>query len=128
MTDTPQATSDNNQQGNTNTNTTEKPKLPKSSKANRQERIDQLKARLQKEEALLKSETRKERNGQLVAWGLFIEAWFQKSDEKGQAWIEDQAPKLLEGRNLERAKAGFDRLKKEIAAKKKAEEAETSGA
>ena len=42
----------------------------------RLQRIAQLKAKLQKEEALLSKDKRKERDGQLIAFGVYVEEFF----------------------------------------------------
>lgn len=76
----------------------------------RMKRIEKLKAKLQKEEALVNAAKRKERNGQLIAWGVLIEEMYKAADEQAkQRWI-DGAKKHLSGRNLERALAGFERI------------------
>jgi hypothetical protein len=76
----------------------------------RLQRIAQLKAKLQKEEARLSQDKRKERNGQLVAFGVLVEELFKAGDEAArQKWI-DGAKKHLKDRNLERVLAGFQRL------------------
>ena len=76
----------------------------------RQERIKQLKARLQKEEALLSKAKRKERNGQLIAWGVLIEETYKNTNEEGRKRIIESAKKHLKDRNLQRALDGFTRL------------------
>lgn len=40
----------------------------------RLKKIEQLKAKLQQEQARLSTARRKERDGQLVAWGVYVEA------------------------------------------------------
>lgn len=76
----------------------------------RLQKIAQLKARLQKEEARLNQDKRKERNGQLVACGVLVEEMFKAGDEIArQKWI-DGAKKHLKDRNLDRALACFERL------------------
>lgn len=76
----------------------------------RLQKIAQLKAKLQKEEARFNQEKRKERNGQLVAFGVLVEELFKTGDEASrQKWI-DGAKKHLKDRNLDRVLAGFERL------------------
>jgi len=70
----------------------------------------QLKARLAKLEAFESREKRKERDGQLIAWGVLVEEMFKSGEsESRQKWI-DGAKKHLKDRNLARALAGFTRL------------------
>ena len=70
----------------------------------------QLKARLAKLEALDSREKRKERDGQLIAWGVLVEEMFKSGEsESRQKWI-DSANKHLKDRNLARALAGFQRI------------------
>lgn len=76
----------------------------------RKQRIAQLKAKLQKEEARLNKDARKERNGQLIAFGVLVEEMFKTAEpESKQKWIE-VSRKYLKDRNLTRALAGFERL------------------
>lgn len=79
----------------------------------RKQRIAQLKARLQKEEARLNQGERKKRNGQLVALGVLVEQMFKVGDNAARQKWEDAAKKHLEGRNLERVLAAFKRLETE---------------
>lgn len=76
-------------------------------------RIAQLKAKLQKEEARLNQEKRKERNGQLIAFGVLVEEIFKLGDEKIIFSLTEAAKTRLKDRNLYRAIAGFERLKEE---------------
>lgn len=76
----------------------------------RLKKIAQLKAQLQKEEARLNQDKRKERNGQLIALGVLVEEMYKSGDETArQKWI-DGVKKHLKDRNLTRALAGFERL------------------
>ena len=76
----------------------------------RLQRIAQLKVKLQKEEALLSKDKRKERDGQLIAFGVLVEEMFKTAEpENRQKWL-DGAKKHLKDRNLTRALAGFERL------------------
>lgn len=76
----------------------------------RLQRIAQLKAKLQKEEALLSKGKRKERDGQLIAFGVYVEEFFKSADPEGRRRLEESIKKHLSGRNLERALAGMTRL------------------
>lgn len=77
----------------------------------RLKRIAQLKAKLQKEEARQTQSERKKRDGQLVAFGVYVEEFFKTADEDGRKRLEESIKKHLSGRNLERAIEGFQRLK-----------------
>jgi len=81
------------------------------SEQKRLDRIAQLKAKLQKEEARLSKIKRKERDGQLIAFGVYIEEFFKSADDDGKRKLEDSIRKHLAGRNLERALAGLERLR-----------------
>lgn len=86
----------------------EKSKLTQEEK--RLKRIAQLKAMLQQEEAKQNQEERKRRTGQLVAFGVYIEAFFKTSDDEARKRLEESIKKHLSGRNLERALDGIKRL------------------
>lgn len=81
-----------------------------STKDRRLQRIAQLKARLQKEEARLSDSERKKRTGQLVSWGVMVEEIFKSTDEAGRQKLVESAKKYLKDRNLQRALEGFSRL------------------
>lgn len=74
-------------------------------------RIDQLKAKLQKEEAKLRKDERKKRNGQLIAFGIYTEELFKRLNSEEKVRMTENIKKLLSGRNLERALDGLKRLK-----------------
>lgn len=76
-------------------------------------RIAQLKAKLQKEEARQNEEKRKHRNGELIAFGVYVENFFKSADEEGKKRLEESIKKHLAGRNLERALLGIKRLRNE---------------
>lgn len=76
-------------------------------------KINQLKAKIQKEQAKLTVAARKERNGQLIAFGVLVEVLYRNaSREERLKWATD-AGKLLTGRNLDRVLGGFKRLEDE---------------
>ena len=50
----------------------------------RAQRIAQLRARLQKEEAKQAEVHRKKRDGQLFSWGIMVEEIFKSADEAGR--------------------------------------------
>lgn len=81
-------------------------------------KIDRLKAKIHKEEARLKQNIRKERNGQLIAFGVFVEAYLKKIDDADRAEFVETMKLLLTGRTLERALAGVKRISDEMASRK----------
>lgn len=87
-------------------------KQPLTTEERRKQKIAQLKARLQKEESRLNQSQRKERNGQLIALGVLVEEVFKAGDEAGRQKLIESAKKHLKDRNLTRAFAGFERLKR----------------
>lgn len=76
----------------------------------RKKRIEKLKAQLQKEEALAVTSLRKERNGQLIAFGVYVEEYYKGTDKDGQERLLESIKKHLKGRNLDRALAGIKRI------------------
>ncbi|WP_280120266.1 hypothetical protein [Sangeribacter muris] len=78
----------------------------------RLKKISQLEARLQKQRALLGEEKRKERNGQLIAFGIWVEEYLKQFPGR-KASVERSMNSLLSGRNLEKALAGIERIFKE---------------
>lgn len=82
----------------------------KTTKEKRSERIAQLKAKLQKEQAKENSENRKERNGQLIAFGVYIEEFFKKATIEDRQKLENSIKVHLKDRNLEKALNGLKRL------------------
>ena len=76
-------------------------------------KIEQLKARLQKEESRLNAQLRKERTGQLMAFGIYLEAFLKVATPEERTQIKTRMGEILEGRNLDRALAGINRLEKE---------------
>ena len=76
-------------------------------------RIDQLKARLQNEEAKLRSQARKERNAQLVALGVFWEICSRNQTREQLKEMREAMREVLKGRTLNLALAAVDRIEKE---------------
>ena len=76
----------------------------------RKQKIAQLKAQLQKEESRLNKDKRKERDGQLIAFGVLVEEMFKTAEPENRQKRLDGAKKHLKDRNLTRALAGFERL------------------
>lgn len=64
---------------------------------------------------------RKERNGQLIAFGVYIEEFFKGEPDSARERLEESIKKYLTGRNLTRALEGLKRLAKEIEEKKEQE-------
>lgn len=77
-------------------------------------RIEQLKAKLQKEENKLNAHIRKERNGQLMAFGIYFELLFKTLNPEEKIKVKERMTKLLKGRNLERALSGLKRIEDKI--------------
>ena len=50
-------------------------------------------------------------DGQLIAFGVYIEEFFKSADDDGKRKLEESIKKHLSGRNLERALAGLERLR-----------------
>ena len=69
----------------------------------RAQRIAQLRARLQKEEAKQAEVHRKKR-------GIMVEEIFKSADEAGRQRLIDSAKRHLKEKNLQRALEGFTRL------------------
>ena len=82
-------------------------------KKKRIQRIEQLKAKLQKEQAELSAGKRKERDGQLISFGVYIEEFFKSSNEDARKRLGESIKTHLKDRNLERAQAGLKRLVEE---------------
>ena len=82
-------------------------------------KIAQLEAQLQKEKARLNEEKRKERNGQLIAFGVFLEEYLK--DKPGRIpSMKQTMQRLLDGRNLDRALAGVSRIEEWLKQNEKA--------
>ena len=76
-------------------------------------KIAQLEAQLQKEKSRLNAEKRKERNGQLIAFGVFLEEYLKQFPDRIPS-MKQLMQKLLEGRNLDRALAGVERVSDQV--------------
>lgn len=83
-----------------------------------EKRIEQLKSQLQKETARLSAVKRKDRNGQLISFGLYVEALYKCADLDVRKKIQTEVSNLLEGRTADRARAGFSRLDEEISSQR----------
>jgi len=96
----------------------DKPQLTTEQK--RKLRIEKYRALLQKEEARESKAARKERDGQLIAWGVMVEEWYKARTADKRVKIADMAKEFLKDRNLLRALAGFQRIEAAAAAAKQA--------
>lgn len=67
-------------------------------------------AAVKRTRARLTEEARKERDGQLIAWGIFIEIYYKCCGAKERNEFREEFKKHLKGRELDRALAGCDRL------------------
>ena len=76
-------------------------------------KINQLKAKLQKEQSRINTEHRKLRNGQLIALGIFGELVYKEASREERIKMATHAGKLLSGRNLDRVLGAFKRLEEE---------------
>ena len=72
------------------------------------------KQRLAQKAAALNREARKERDGQLIAWDIMVEARYRNAPPALREHIISTTRELLTDRNLSRALAGFARLDAEI--------------
>jgi uncharacterized alkaline shock family protein YloU len=79
----------------------------------RQIRIRQLKEKLSRLSNQETANIRKQRNGQLIAAGVYIEMSYKKADIDARKKIQEKVLNILEGRNAERASAMFKRLDNE---------------
>jgi len=68
------------------------------------------KQRLAQKAAALNREARKERDGQLIAWGIMVEARYRNATPEQRDAIISTTHKFLKDRNLSRALEGFSRL------------------
>ena len=72
------------------------------------------KQKLAQKAAALNREARKERDGQLIAWGIMVEARYRNASPDLREHIISTTREFLKDRNLSRALAGFVRLDGEI--------------
>lgn len=77
------------------------------------ERINQLRAKLERAQNRLTSADRKARNGQLIVFGVYLEEVYKKANKERRKRIDDSIKEHLTGRNLARALEGIARLKEE---------------
>lgn len=77
-------------------------------------KISQLRARLQKEEALLRQKYRKDRNGERISFGILVEELYKNATRDEQIQWKEKAHQYLKDRALTRAMAGFERLEHSV--------------
>lgn len=80
---------------------------------------------LKKAKERLKKEAREQRNGQLIAWGIFIEMYYKCCGANERNEFREEFKKHLKGRELDRALAGCDRLDAAVPAEKEEKDQET---
>lgn len=83
---------------------------PRKTLAERKAHLQRQKEKLAQKEAALKKEARKERDGQLIAWGIMVEARYRNATPEQRDAIISTTHKFLKDRNLSRALEGFSRL------------------
>ena len=87
--------------------------------------LQRQKQKLAQKAAALSKEARKERTGQLIAWGIMVEAQYRNGSSEQRERFITAAHELLKERNLSRALAGFARLDDEIATMEKIYQTDT---
>lgn len=83
----------------------------------RKDYYEKRKEALKKTGARLKKATRKERDGQLIVWGIFIETYYKCCGVHERNELREALKEHLKDRELDRALAGCDRLDQESPAK-----------
>ncbi len=82
----------------------------------RQEKIKKLRAKLQQAVSRNSSASRKERNGQLFAWGAMVESIYRAGNAQERRQLRQWAKqRLTDHRHLKRAETGFARIEDEAA-------------
>lgn len=90
---------------------------PRKTLAEKMEALEKQKSRLAQRAAVLSKEARKARNGQLIAWGLWVEHYCTTAPAEQRATVRKLVLEYLKDRNLDRAREGFARLDAEIVEK-----------
>lgn len=72
--------------------------------------IEQLKAKVQKKEAQFNAITRKERNGELMAFGILTETILKNETEFATFLKEKMVKYQFKDKNLERISSGIKRI------------------
>ena len=92
---------------------------PRKTLAEKMRSLQRQKQKLAQKAAALNKEARKERTGQLIAWGIMVEAQYRNAAPDQRECIVSAAREFLKDRNLSRALAGFARLDDEMATMEK---------
>ena len=87
---------------------------PRKTLAEKMALLQVQKQKLAQKAAALNREARKERDGQLIAWGIMVEARYRNATPAMREHIISTTREFLKDRNLSRALAGFVRLDGEI--------------
>ena len=83
---------------------------PRKTLAEKMALLQVQKQKLAQKAAALNRAARKERDGQLIAWGIMVEARYRNATPDLREHIISTTRELLKDRNLSRALAGFARL------------------
>ena len=81
--------------------------------------LQRQKQKLDQKAAALNKEARKERTGQLIAWGIMVESRYRNAVPEHRERLISAAREFLKDRNLSRALEGFARLDDEMATMEK---------
>lgn len=87
---------------------------PRKTLAEKMEALEKQKSRLAQRAAVLSKEASKARNGQLIAWGLWVEHYCITAPAEQRAMVRKLVLEYLKDRNLTRAHEGFARLDAEM--------------
>ena len=90
------------------------PMPPRKTLAEKMALLQVQKQKLAQKAAALNRAARKERDGQLIAWGIMVEARYRNATPAMREHIISTTREFLKDRNLSRALAGFVRLDGEI--------------
>ena len=83
---------------------------PRKTLAEKMALLQRQKEKLAQKATALNKEARKERDGQLIAWGIMVEARYRNATPDLREQIISTTRELLKDRNLSRALEGFARL------------------
>ena len=86
------------------------PMSPRKTLAEKMALLQVQKQKLAQKAAALNRAARKERDGQLIAWGIMVEARYRNATPDLREQIISTTRELLKDRNLSRALEGFARL------------------
>ena len=95
------------------------PMPPRKTLAEKMALLQVQKQKLAQKAAALNRAARKERDGQLIAWGIMVEARYRNAAPEHRERLISAARDFLKDRNLSRALAGFARLDDEMATMEK---------